>query len=132
MERFKGVRYPITKNPLGFMSSTSDVDQIKSDMLCIVLTLPGERLFEPIFGTPFHMINFNQPDELIESQTRKMIALALKKWEKRVQVTEVKTKLKREFGSRVLRITIEFIDPINIDKTEKLSFECPFDFETLV
>lgn len=132
MGRFRGVRYPVTKNPLGFMSGTSDVDQIKSDMLSIILTLPGERIFEPTFGTPFHLINFNQPDELIEGHARKLIATALKKWEKRVQVNNIKTKIKRESNARVLRILIEFIDPINISKIEKLTFECPFDFETLV
>jgi phage baseplate assembly protein W len=121
MERYKGIAYPLRKNPLGLFHNTNDVEQIKASLLTIILTLPGERVFEPEFGTPFHNLNFNQPIELIEEQARQMIAASVKKWEKRVQVSEITTSLQE----RDLFIEVLFIDPTDLKSMHQLTVEIP-------
>lgn len=43
MKIFKGIPYPVRKNPQGFFYTQSGINQIKSDMLVLLLTNPGER-----------------------------------------------------------------------------------------
>ena len=43
MQSFLGIPYPVRKNPFGFFYSQSGVNQIKSDLLCLLMTNPGER-----------------------------------------------------------------------------------------
>ena len=52
MADFAGMGYPIVTNPKGYFPVTKGVDLIKGDLLCLLLTNPGERVMMPQFGTP--------------------------------------------------------------------------------
>lgn len=125
MGRYKGIAYPLTKSPAGFFHNTSDIDQIKASLLTIIMTLPGERVFEPEFGTPFHQINFNQPKEGIEEQARQMVAESILQWEQRVQVSEITTVLTTSRGRHDLFVEVMFIDPIDLKTLHQLTLEIP-------
>src|SRR5581483_8560959 len=43
MGNFNGIQYPITKSPAGHFHNTTDIEQVKSDLLILLLTNPGER-----------------------------------------------------------------------------------------
>jgi phage baseplate assembly protein W len=43
LAKFLGCPYPIQDSPLGYLHTQSDVNQIKSDLLILLLTNPGER-----------------------------------------------------------------------------------------
>lgn len=121
MQRYKGVVYPLNKHPQGFFhNASSDIEQIKSDMATIILTEPGERIFEPFFGVAFSKLNLNQPVEMVRDQARIMIATALKRWEKRVQVQDIGVDLTKIEGSLVIKVHVLFIDPIDIRNTQEL------------
>ncbi len=118
----KGIAYPVTKHPRGFFHhSPTDLAQIKSDMAAIILTGPNERIFLPYFGVDFKSINLNAPASLVNSQIRMNVAVALKKWEKRVQVHDILIDLANDDDNLIVKITVLFIDPINISKIENLT-----------
>lgn len=122
MIHYRGVRYPIEDTPKGLMSNASDIDQIKSNLLVIILTLPGERVFEPEFGTPLHLLRIN--DMMKEERTRMMIASSIRRWEKRIQVEDIKVEfVPDEFNQYIMRIDIDFISPTNIQQVEHFSLE---------
>jgi phage baseplate assembly protein W len=90
-------------------------------MATIILTEPGERIFEPFFGVDFRTINLNQPAQMVSNEARMRIAVALKKWEKRVQVDEVQIEItKTEDDILVLKIQVFFIDPNDIKNIQDL------------
>lgn len=122
MNIIRGIAYPLTKHPQGFFhNAADDLTQIKSDMAAIILTEPEERIFEPYFGVDFSNLNLNQPKELVASDARIKIAVALKKWEKRVQVNEIYVQLiTTEAKELVLKIHVFFIDPNDIRNTNDL------------
>jgi phage baseplate assembly protein W len=122
MARIKGIAYPLTKHPQGFFhNAAADVTQIKADMAAIILTEPEERIFELHFGTPLSKLNLNAPAEIVASEARMMIAVALKKWEKRVQVDDVIVNLTNtEDNKLLLKIQVLFIDPVNIRNVQDL------------
>jgi len=133
---FIGLAYPITKHPLGFFHSQSGLDQIKSDLLVLLLTNPGERVMLPDFGTPLRKLVFEPNDPMIINQTRQMIAESIRKWEPRVQIQDILVSNNIDEKSldpsdtldevpHILSIVIRFFDPNNIDEVEELKLQVP-------
>lgn len=134
--KFKGVPYPITKTPKGFFYIQSGIDQIKADMMILLLTNPRERVMLPEFGTPLRKILFNPNDAVVVRETRDMIAASLRTWEPRVAIDNIyiQTKLDKSSANpadpdpdneQVLLIRITFIDRLNITTINELKLEIP-------
>lgn len=134
--KFLGTPYPIVKNPLGFFKTQSGLSQIKSDLLILLLTNPGERVFLPDFGTPLKQLIFEQNDSVLEFQAKKIIADSISKWEPRVAINQIevskninsknlnKDDLKEDLDN-VLYIKISFIDPDQISEVQELRLQIP-------
>ena len=133
---FKGIPYPITKTPRGFFYTQGGVDQIKSDMLVLLLTNPRERVMLPDFGTPLRKLLFEQNDVSIIAKAKQMIAKSLKMWEPRVAIENIYIQNKLDVSSasvleedvnseRVLLIRITFFDRLEITKINELKLELP-------
>ncbi len=136
MANFLGLPYPTTKNPKGYWYSQSGIDQIKSDMLTLLLTNPGERVMLPNFGTPLRRILFEQNDGVAASRVRQMIINSLKQWEPRIAITQVEVSPQVDRNSleasdnltqeeHILFIRILFIDPQNIKEVQELVLNVP-------
>jgi phage baseplate assembly protein W len=134
--KFLGAPYPILPNALGLLHTTNGVDQIKSDMLVLLLTNPGERVMLPAFGTPLKKLIFEQNDTVVAAQARQMIINSINLWEPRVAIQQIQVSSvidpkelnsaddKTEVG-HILSIRILFIDPDNIKEVQQLSLEVP-------
>jgi phage baseplate assembly protein W len=121
MGLIRGAPYPIVKHSKGYLHSKSDeLDQVKSNMLSIILTKPGERVFEPMFGTSLDKINPRTPLPAKIQQTRRMVASSLARWEPRVQVTEVKIEA---HDDTIIGFEIFFVNPLNLQKIESMSIQ---------
>jgi phage baseplate assembly protein W len=137
-ERFTGVQYPLVKGPRGLFAKKNGVDQIKADLLQLLLTNPGERVMLPNFGTPLRTLVFEQNDAVLEQAAKVMISEAITTWEPRVAITriDVSRRVNSEALSAldtgdeidsILGINIEFIDPENISQVEQLTIELPVE-----
>ena len=133
---FIGMAYPITKHPLGFFHSQSGLEQIKSDLLVLLLTNPGERVMLPDFGTPLRNLVFEPNDPTIVNKTRQMIAESIRKWEPRVQIEDIIVSNTIDAAAldpndtldevpHILSIVIRFFDPNDIDEVEELKLQVP-------
>ena len=136
MRIFLGVPYPITKNPRGFLYSQDGIDQIKSDMLVLLLTNPGERVMLPDFGTPLRKLIFEPNDNQLTSTARNMIIDSIRRWEPRIAVQNIEVSSKIDDKSlnksddkqeieHILFIRIIFVDPQNIREVQELQLEVP-------
>lgn len=123
----KGFPYPIEKTVKGLFHNIDDISQIKSSMLTIILTCPGDRVMEPYFGTDLNsLIKLNR--ELIAEEAKQRIAKSLKRWEKRIQVSDIITTIiDNEEGNKGidLHVQIFFIDPNNLKETQQLVVQTP-------
>jgi|TARA_Y100000034_G_C6818537_1_gene368433 hypothetical protein len=137
MEIF-GTPYPIEKNPRGFLHSQRGVSQVKSDLLVLLLTNPGERVMLPEFGTPLRNLMFEPNDGQIESQAREMIINSIKLWEPRIVVSAIEVSSSideddlhaQDTGTEkdhILSIKIMFFDPENIKQIQELKLNVPLD-----
>ena len=136
MNKFVGLQYPLLKTARGILAQKNGVDQIKADLLQLLLTNPGERVMLPDFGTPLKRLIFEPNDAGLESTAKQMISNSIKKWEPRVVVTNIVVTSKfdindlnnedtgEEIGA-ILGIKIAFVDPENISEVEELVLELP-------
>lgn len=138
-DNFIGIPYPIVKDPLGFIRQQRGVQQLKSDLLILLLTNPGERVMLPEFGTGLRDLIFDQNDQTLEDRARQMIIAAINRWEPRIVVQNIfvisdidpssllngPSTLSNEFLSGsdvggVLYIRIDFYDPENLVEVQQL------------
>ena len=134
--RFLGIQYPLVQNPLGLLAQNSGTNQIKADLLQLLLTNPGERVMNAAFGTPLRKLIFEPNDATLAIQARQMIAKSISDWEPRIEVTniEVTTNFNKddlnigdngEEAGAILGIKISFVDPKNINQIEELVLTLP-------
>lgn len=134
--RFLGLQYPLEKTPRGIMAQKTGVNQIKADLLQLLLTNPGERVMIPTYGTPLRKLLFEPNDSFLINKAKQVISDAILKWEPRVIIEniEVTNQTPRsalnkrdtyEEIENILYIKIRFVDPENIQQIEELSIERP-------
>lgn len=136
MADFIGLQYPLEKTPRGLMAQSRGVDQIKADLLQLLLTNPGERVMLPTFGTPLRELFFEPNDPTLETEAQTMIAEAISTWEPRIEVQNIA--ITSDFNSddlntndpgydreHILGIKIEFYDPGDITQLQELVLEIP-------
>jgi len=117
MGYIKGTPYPVVSHPKGFLHSESDeIDQLKSNMLSILLTKPGERVFEPNFGTLLRL-EPTAPLHARVQHVRQTTARSLKRWEPRVQVSDVKVDT---HDNVIVGYSVIFINPLDLKTMESL------------
>lgn len=135
---FRGAPYPITRHPLGLLRSQRGVAQVKSDLLALLLTEPGERVMLPAFGTPLKQFFFEQNDSVIVEKVREAIANSIRAWEPRIAVTAIEVTNSQssmeaslnpldtgESLGNVLMIRILFTDFDDIRSVQELKLEIP-------
>jgi phage baseplate assembly protein W len=135
---FIGAPYPMTRHPLGILRSQRGVNQVKSDLLVLLLTEPGERVMLPEFGTPLKQFFFEQNDSVIVERVREVIANSIRTWEPRIAVTAIEVANSRdsvapslspmddgESADHVLMIRIQFTDFDDIQSVQELKLEIP-------
>jgi phage baseplate assembly protein W len=135
---FLGLPYPITRHPLGLLRTQGGVNQVKSDLLVLLLTEPGERVMLPEFGTPLKQFFFEPNDSIVVENVKQAIADSIRKWEPRIAVTQIDVTNsydsigpslsdsdKKEDIGHILLIRILFSDFNNIQSVQELKLEIP-------
>ena len=128
--------YPIIPDAGGLLHTQSGIDQIKADMLSLLLTNPGDRVFLPTYGTPLRKLIFEQNDLELVSAAREMIIDSINTWEPRITVNaiEVTNGLEKDSLNKdddlteqgaILSIKIVFFDPENILDLQELVLQLP-------
>lgn len=134
--KFLGAPYPIIKHPRGLLRTQSGIDQVKSDMLLLLLTTPGERVMLPEFGTPLKELMFDPNDPTTVDRAREMIIKSLDMWEPRITIDQIEITNGLDQDSlnseddlsqqeHILGIKIKFYDPDNISDVQELKLEIP-------
>ena len=131
---FLGAPYPIEKTPKGFLCTQTGVNQIKSDLLTLLLTNPGDRVMLPAYGTALSSLIFEQNDTEVADAAKQMIIDSINQWEPRVTIQQIEVGVgssdlnSEDDGTQtehILGIKILFYDPENIQEVQELKLEVP-------
>ena len=76
-----GLSLPLQSGNNGYFQQTfTTMEQVKSNVINLLLTIPGERYMQPTFGSNLYSHLFEQFDEFVEEQIEDSIKEALKRW----------------------------------------------------
>jgi phage baseplate assembly protein W len=135
-DKFIGLQYPLVKTNRGLLAQKKGVDQIKADLLQLLLTNPGERVMLPEYGTPLRELFFDPNDIELEVRGKSMVAKAVATWEPRIVVENIVVSSSIDSSSlhpddtmhereSILSIKIEFVDPEDITEIQALVLQVP-------
>ena len=134
---FLGAPYQIIRNSRGLLRTQSGINQIKSDLLVLLLTEPGERVMLPEFGTPLKEFLFEQNDNVLLEQIKERISLSISTWEPRIAVQNIEvlngndvvgsldTQDDQQNLEHIVLIKIIFTNFEDIQKVEELVLQLP-------
>ena len=130
-----GLAYPLVRHPLGFMHVSTGLDVVKSDLMILLLTNPGERVMLPTYGCNLRKYFFEPNDQTVAAQVKEIISQAITTWEPRITVENItvslmdNTQLNPEDDltetESILYIKIDFYDPDHIAQIDSLVLNLP-------
>lgn len=135
-DKFVGAPYPITKTARGFFQRTKGVNSIRSDLLALFLTNPGERVMLPTYGLALNKFLFEPNDPTIAEAVREAVIQAINMWEPRITVEQIEVSNSiddeslnprdaRQDTQHILSIKVRFFDPEDIQNVQELALEVP-------
>ena len=84
-----GFNPPFVGGPSGVLSRQEDDKLVKNDLLQLLLTLPGERVMMPNFGTELRATVFDQLDSATIEMLKQDVSQAIAQYEPRVSVRSI-------------------------------------------
>jgi phage baseplate assembly protein W len=86
-----GITLPIQRGKTGYFAQSFDVlTQVKSNLINLLLTKKGERVFQPLFGSNLQELIFEQMDDEYESRVESAIRRDVSMWMPYLTVREIK------------------------------------------
>jgi len=118
-DKYVGIRFPLDYSPEGFFYKTKTVlEQSKANLRNLLLTTPGERIFQPSFGSRLKNIVFEQGQD-IPNRVEETIRTATDNFLPYINIINVFTTQERN----QVNIQVEFSVALNPDTIELLNFD---------
>ena len=89
--KYINIHYPFQDSKKGFFLDLNSTDQtaIKSDLMHLILTRKGQRLYNPDFGTDLLRYIFEPEDNLSLNDIKSEITTVVKKYLPKLQINEI-------------------------------------------
>ncbi len=118
-DKYVGIRFPLGYSPEGFFYKTKTVlEQAKSNLQNLLLTTPGERVFQPNFGSQLKSIVFEQGQD-IPNRVEEAIRTSVDSFSPHINIINVFTIQEQN----QVNVQVEFSVPLNPDTIEILNFD---------
>ena len=118
-DKYVGIKFPLGYSPEGFFYKSKTVlDQSKSNLRNLLLTTPGERIFQPNFGSRLKNIVFEQGQD-IPNRIEEAIRSSVDNFLPYINIINVFTIQEQN----QVNVQIEFSVPLNPDTIEILNFD---------
>ena len=105
-----GVSLPFN-GPGVFNTNYTTKDQTKSNLINLVLTEPGERVYKPFFGVGLNSLLFEQ--NISKEDLQEKIQEAVSQDERLSRITISNININQDINTNTVRVTIEYIS--NLD-----------------
>lgn len=112
---FINIEFPFKDSPEGHFLNLTKTDEqaVKSDLMHLLLTSKGKRLFNPEFGTLLRRFIFAQNDNITENQVKDDIKTQVRKYLPKLTVTDVFiTRPEGEEHTAIVRLDYTITDDV--------------------
>ncbi len=117
-----GILLPIKRGKTGFFEQGLDtLTQIKSNLINLILTRKGERVFQPTFGSDLHSLVFAQMDQEYEQKVKQAVVSAVRTWMPFLLIQEQTVTRDDDRNSTLIEVTFGLRS--NVDITETIIVE---------
>lgn len=91
MAKYININYPFKDSDKGFFLDLTATDEkaIKADLMHLILTRKGQRLYNPDFGTDLLKFIFEPNDTLTLAGIKSEITTVVKRYLPRLEITEI-------------------------------------------
>jgi len=114
-----GYNPPFIGGPSGILSRQEDDKLVKNDLLQLLLTLPGERVMMPSFGTDLRATVFDQLDNATMEMLKRDVSRAIAQYEPRISVKSIYFRPDYEQHGLVIRIVyVMLTEPAKIQNLD--------------
>ena len=118
-DKYVGIRFPLGYSPEGFFYKTKTVlEQSKANLRNLLLTTPGERIFQPDFGSNLKNLVFEQRENISED-IESTIRTSVDRYLSYINIINVFTIQE----SNQVNVQVEFSVPLNPEDIEVLNFD---------
>ena len=118
-----GITLPIKRGKTGYFEQAFDVNtQVRSNLINLLLTIKGERLFQPDFGSNIHDLIFTQMDEAYENAVKSSVQSAVSKWMPFLNIVEQTVIRNDNKNSTLLQVTFSLRSNADITETIVVEF----------
>ena len=128
-----GVKLPFRRGNMGYFDQNfTTLEQAKSNIKNLLLTMKGERIMQPTFGTDLYKILFEPMTEMLTDDIKDVITDAILEWLPYINLQEVIVDLSPDNVDRnIYRVSLRFSLQFEPDRFESVSIN--FDqFESAI
>ena len=120
-EKYINIKYPFQDSPKGFFLDMNKVDAgaIKSDLMHLILTQRGQRLYNPNFGTNLMKYIFEPNDEITWSDVRGEINDVIKIYIPELSIFSIEL-LPVDEGGHITKLKISYTITDGVFKSDDL------------
>ena len=118
-----GITLPIKLGKTGYFEQAFDtITQVKSNLINLLLTVKGERVFQPTFGSDLHSLVFTQMDEEYEQNVKRAIQTAVSKWLPFLTIIEQNVTRDQDRNRTLVELTFGLNTQADITETIVIDF----------
>jgi phage baseplate assembly protein W len=86
---YNGIKFPFQKGGTSFPRAATDDELIKDSLVQLILTMNGERIMRPEFGSNALTFIFENNDDVLGNLLRAEIQGVVARYEPRIQITDI-------------------------------------------
>lgn len=118
-----GITLPLQRGKTGyFEQSFTVIDQVKSNLINLIMTRKGERVFQPDFGSDLHSLVFTQMDEEYEAAVQTAIQRSISQWMPFLIITELEVLRDSDRNRSLVKVTFALRGSENITESIIVEF----------
>lgn len=121
MAKYININYPFKDSPKGFFLdlNADDASAIKADLMHLILTRKGQRLYNPDFGTDLLKFIFEPNDSLTLAGIKSEISTVVKLYLPKLKIEEISV-VESEESEYAAVVTIKYTITDDVFTTEDL------------
>ena len=118
-----GVTLPFQRGKTGyFAQSTTALQQVKSNLISLLLTKKGERPFQPELGCDLHTLLFSQMDDEYEANVLSAIQRAVAQWLPFLSINTATVVRDPDHNLTTVTVQFSFTSNVNVTDTIVITF----------
>lgn len=116
---FKDLDLDLTAHPVtGDVTTVKDTVSVKRGIRNVLLTMNGERLFQPEFGSNIRNLLFEQMTDINAQRLEDEIRSAVEAWEDRAQILSIEVIPEEEYNRYRVATTYRIINQLEPETLE--------------